>query len=186
MIFSNKTIELIKEKSGLSFDRTSDFSILATLIQDKTKFSLGVTTLKRLFGYIGDPRETNKATLNIVAQYLDYQSWEEYVSTLRIDSDWDVESDTVWIAELSIGTVIEVAYLNRTVVFEVVKGEEGKVLRVADAKNSSLHKNDIAYIDRIRKGEKIEARKVCRGLTSGSYRTNGEIKSINIISKHQE
>lgn len=43
--------------------------------------------------------------------------------------------------------------------------------------------NDIAYIDRLRKGEKLEARKVCRGTSSGSYRTNGEVKSIKVYDK---
>lgn len=183
MIFSNKTIEHIKKKSGLFFDRASDFSTLADLIANETKSTIGVTTLKRLFGYIDDARETNKGTLNILAQFIGYNSWEEYVSTLRIDSDWIVESDTLWIACLSIGTVIEVGYLNRMVIFEVVIAPEGKALRVMNAKNSSLHKADIVYIDRLRKGEKLEARKVCRENSSGACRTNGEVRSINIINK---
>lgn len=186
MVFSNKTIEQLKLKSGLSFDRASDFSKLATLISNETKCTIGITTLKRLFGYIDDSRETNKGTLNIIAQYIGYHSWEEYVSTMRIDSDWNLDSDTIWIACLSLGTVIKVGYLNRTVTFEVVNAEEGKALRVIDANNSSLHMNDIAYIDRLRKGEKLEARKVCRGTSLGSYRTNGEVKSIKVYDKLSE
>lgn len=76
MVFSNKTIEHIKKKSSLSFDRASDFSTLAALIADETKSTIGVTTLKRLFGYISDPRETNKGTLNILAQYIGYCFFE--------------------------------------------------------------------------------------------------------------
>lgn len=183
MVFSDKTIELIKKKSGLLFDRASDFSTLAALIADETKSTIGVTTLKRLFGYIADSRETNKGTLNILAQYIGYHSWEEYISEMRIDSDWNLDSDTIWVACLSIGTVIEVGYLNRMVTFEVIITPEGKALRVMNAKNSSLYKDDIAYIDRLRKGEQLEARKVCRGTSYGSYRTNGEIRSINIVNK---
>lgn len=186
MILSNKTIGQIKKKSGLSFDRATDFSVLASLIGNETKCTIGITTLKRLFGYIDDPRDTNKGTLNILALYLGYQTWEEYVSTMRIDSDWNVESDTVWVIALSLGTTIEVCYLNRAVTFEVVSAEEGKALKVIYSKNSSLQKDDIAYIDRIRKGEKLEARKVCRGNSLGSYRTNGEVRSINIIERQSE
>lgn len=105
---------------------------------------------------------------------------------MRIDSDWNVESDTVWVIALSLGTTIEVCYLNRAVTFEVVSAEEGKALKVIYSKNSSLQKDDIAYIDRIRKGEKLEARKVCRGHSLGSYRTNGEVRSINIIERQPE
>lgn len=186
MILSNQTIGQIKKKSGLSFDRAMDFSVLASLISNQTRCTIGITTLKRLFGYIDDPRDTNKGTLNILAQYLGYQTWEEYISTMRIDSDWNVESDTVWVIAMSLGTKIEVCYLNRAVTFEVVSAEEGKALKVINSKNSSLQKDDIAYIDKIRKGEKLEARKVCRGDSFGSYRTNGEIRSINIIGRQAE
>lgn len=186
MILSNKTIGQIKKKSGLSFDRATDFSVLASLIGNETKCTIGITTLKRLFGYIDDPRDTNKGTLNILALYLGYQTWEEYVSTMRIDSDWDVESDTVWVITLSFGMTVEVCYLNRTVTFEVISTEEGKALRVINSQNSSLKKDDIAYIDRIRKGEKLEARKVCRGASLGSYRTNGEVRSIKIVEMQSE
>ena len=79
MILSNKTIGQIKKKSGLSFDRATDFTVLASLICNETKCTIGITTLKRLFGYIDDPRETNKGTLNILAQYLGYKTWEELV-----------------------------------------------------------------------------------------------------------
>ena len=92
----------------------------------------------------------------------------------------------MWNQILSLGTTIEICYLNRAVTFEVVSAEEGKALKVIDSKNSSLQKDDIAYIDRIRKGEKLEARKVCRGNSLGSYRTNGEVRSIDIIERQPE
>ncbi len=186
MIFSNRTIEDIRKKSGLSFDRVSDFSTLAVLIREETKSTIGVTTLKRLCGYIDDPRETTKGTLNIVAQYLGFPSWDEYEATIRIDSDWNSDNDTVWIVELPLGTNIGVEYHNRSIVFEVVDSDEGKALKIVSAKNSSLMPGDVAYIDRLRLGEIIEARKVCRGANIGSYKTNGEIKRIRVDGHNLE
>lgn len=87
---------------------------------------------------------------------------------------------------MTFGTTVEVCYLNRAVTFEVISTEGGKALMVINSKNSSLNKDDIAYIDRIRKGEILEARKVCRGDFIGSYRTNGEVRSINIIERRPE
>lgn len=182
MIFSNKTIDDIKMKSGLPFDRASDFSTLATLIVDETKYTIGVTTLKRLFGYIEDSRETNQSTLNIIARYLNFNSWEEYANSFRMDSSWNVDTDTIWIDNLIEGTIVEVAYLNRSVSFEVVLLEGQKVLKVIRAENSSLHLGDLAYIDRLRKGECLEARKVVRDRILGSYKTNGELKRIRVIN----
>ncbi len=182
MIFSNKTIEDIKLRSGLSFDRASDFSSLAILIANETRHTIGATTLKRLFGYIDDVRETNQSTLNIVARYLDFNSWEEYTNSFRMDSSWNVDSDTIWVENLIEGTFVEVAYLNRSVSFEVVLLDGQKVLKVIRAENSSLHFGDFAYIDRLRKGECLEARKVVRDKILGSYKTNGELKRIKVTN----
>ncbi|MCM1139397.1 MAG: hypothetical protein NC453_12575 [Muribaculum sp.] len=182
MIFSNKTIEQLREKSGLNFDRASDFSSLAALIANDTKHTIGVTTLKRLFGYIEDTRVTNQSTLNIIAQYLGYKSWEVYANSFRIDSDWNDDHETIWIENLMTGTKIEVAYLNRYVCFEVLEYDGFKALKVTSANNSSLKIGDIAFIDRLRKGERLEARKVIRGTVLGSYKTNGELKRITVTN----
>lgn len=182
MIFSNTTIEQLREKSGLTFDKASDFSSLAALIVNDTKHTIGVTTLKRLFGYIEDARETNQSTLNIIAQYLGYKSWEVYANSFRIDSDWNDDNGIIWIENLMLGTKIEVAYLNRCVCFEVVKHDGFKAVKVTSASNSSLKIGDIAFIDRLRKGECLEARKVIRGTVLGSYKTNGELKRITVTN----
>lgn len=182
MIFSNQTIEQLRKKSDLAFDRVSDFSTLATLIANETKHTIGVTTLKRLFGYIEDARETNQSTLNIIAQYLGYKSWDIYVNSFRIDSTWNGDHNTIWIENLMVGTKIEVAYLNRCVCFEVIEYDGFKALKVDSANNSSLKIGDIAFIDRLRKGEFLEARKVIRGSVLGSYKTNGELKRITVTN----
>lgn len=182
MIFSNQTIEHLKEKSDLTFDKASDFSTLASFIANETKHTIGVTTLKRLFGYIEDARETNQSTLNIIAQYLGYKSWDLYINSFRIDSTWNDDQDTIWIENLMIGTKIEVMYLNRCVCFVVIEHDGFKALKVDSANNSSLKIGDIAFIDRLRKGECLEARKVIRGSVFGSYKTNGELKRITITN----
>ena len=181
MLLSNQTISQLKERSGLPFNKASVFNSLSSVILEVTGQSLGVTSLKRLFGYIQDDRATNKSTLDIIASFLGFPSWTEYAKTIRLDSDWDFEdSDTVWISALSLGSIVNVSYLNRDVSFKVVEHDNEKVLEVIEAQNSSLHSGDLAYIDRIRKGEYLEAHKVIRGQYDGSYRTNGEVKAISI------
>lgn len=49
MILSNIVIDDIKSKSGLLFDQTKDFEVLAKLILEVTQRSIGITTLKRWF-----------------------------------------------------------------------------------------------------------------------------------------
>lgn len=181
MVFSEQIIEKIKEESGLPFNKAADFNSLSEMILDRTGQTVGITTLKRLFGYIADIRDTNKSTLDIIAKFLSFESWDKYESTIRIDSDWQMDSETIWIENLPLNSIVEVSYLNRTVSFQVISSESRKALKVLNVSNSSLQAGDIAFIDKIRKGERLEARKVCRGKSLGSYKTNGEVKVITIV-----
>lgn len=138
MFLPSVTIEQIKEISGLSFDKASDFEALADMISSKTSNRLGVTTLKRLIGYISDDRATNKSTLNILAKFLGFTSWDRYWATVNLDSTWDEDDDAVWIQEIPVGTTIEVSYLNRKVVFEKVTFKEKSALKVLQSINASL------------------------------------------------
>lgn len=180
MIFSEQIISQLRIVSGLRFDKASDFAMLSEQIYLKTKKTIGETTIKRLFGYIKDQRNTNQSTLNIIAEYLGYPSWSEFNSKLRIDSDWNPQLDTIWIEDLKIGTSLEISYLNRTVQFRVVESEGKKILKVENSVNSSLKIGDLAFIDKIIIGECIYARTVYRGDILGSYKTNGEVKNIKI------
>ena len=181
MFLPDITIDQLKEATGLLFDKASDFQSLADMISEKTSCRLGVTTLKRLTGYISDDRSTNRSTLNILANFLGFPSWERYWATVNLDSSWDDTDGAVWIEDLPLGTIIELAYLNRIVVFETICFENKAALKVIRAFNSSLMKDDIAIIYKIGRGERLEASKVYRQELLGSYHTNGEVKKISII-----
>lgn len=178
MVFNSQIIEKLKEKSGLSFDKSKDFELLCDAIFQQTGRTIGLTTMKRLLGYISDDRHTNDYTLNTVAIYLGFSSWEKMCSTLRIDSDWCFEDEAYYIEDLNEGTEIRVKYLNRSVLFKVLSYQGDKVLQVKEVENSSLEQGDILFVEHIRKGEILEAKKVIRGVNKGNYRTNGEILEV--------
>lgn len=169
---------MIKEKSGLYFDKAKDFDTLCDDIFSVTNRTIGVNTIKRLIGYIGDDRNTNEYTLNTLAIYLGFSSWEELSKTIRIDSDWNYEDDAIYIKDLEENTYVEVKYLNRFVCFKVIVLSNEKILRVEKTENSSLSKGDILIISKIKKGEILEAKQVYRGKSIGNYRTNGEVSSV--------
>ena len=64
MILNTVTINRIKELSHLDFEQAKDFENLSHIITNATGRSVGVTTLKRLMGYIHDERRINEYTLN--------------------------------------------------------------------------------------------------------------------------
>lgn len=184
MILNNTIIEDVKKKSGLMFDKAGDFGLLSSYIFKETGRSIGVTTLKRLFNYINDERKTSEYTLNTIALYIGYGSWADYSSSKNLDSEWGYADETLYISALDIGTKIVIKYLNRVVTFEVCIVEGRNALKVISSVNSSLQAMDVLFVYRIKKGCILEAEKVLRGSYIGNYRTNGEIKAIEIIDRN--
>ncbi len=180
MILNSQIIESIKSKSGLGFDKAKDYEILGGLIFKETGRTIGVTTIKRLLGYIEDDRKTIPYTLNTIAMYLNYNSWKELCVAKRIDSDWDFKDDAIYIQSLEVGDEIDVAYLDRKVSFVVSEIDGTRVLKVTAVENSSLKLGDILYVHKIQQGDIIEAEKVIRGNKIGNYKTNGEVSQITI------
>ena len=180
MILNKQIIDRLKEKSGLLFEKSKDFESLSDSIYKETGRTMGVTTIKRLLGYIADDRNTNEYTLNTIAVYLGYPTWSDLCYTIKIDSDWEYEDDAYYTDELSLGTILKVKYLNRDVCFKVVEYEEKKALQVVNAKNSSLKEGDILLVDHLKEGEILEAKSVIRGKIIGNYRTHGELKEITL------
>ena len=178
MILNKEIIDRLKEKSGLTFEKSKDFEYLCDSIYKETGRTIGITTMKRLLGYISDDRNTNEYTLNTIALYLGYHTWSEICYTININSDWEFEDDAYYVDELPLGAVLKVKYLNRNVHFRVVEHKNTKALQVVEARNSSLKEGDILLVDHLKEGEILEAKSVIRGKTIGNYRTNGELKDI--------
>ena len=178
MILSNIVIDDLKEKSGLLFDQAKDFDMLAKLILDVTQRSIGVTTLKRLMGYIDDDHRTNSYT---IALYLGFPTWDDYLLARSVDSIWGFQDSAVYVQELELNSEVIVKYMDRTVRFKVIDHEEKKALMVIEAANSSLQPNDILYIHKIEKGKRLEAEKVFRGDLIGNYKTSSELTAVELI-----
>lgn len=178
MKLNKTTIEEIKQKSGLKFEMVKDFVAFGDMIFKDTGRRLGVTTLKRLLGNIEDERKPILYTLNTIALYLGYSSWQEYNSKKDFDSSYDFNDDSVYISQLHVGTKVRVSYLNRIVTFLVVPHEHIKALKVMTSENSSLKEGDIVILYRLKVGECIEATQVIRGNSIGNYKTKGEVTDI--------
>lgn len=181
MILSLSTITDLRKKSGLRFERAKDFDILSSIIEKETKRHIGITTLKRLFGYITDERSANEYTLNTLALYLGFGSWEEYVKVRHCDSVYNFIDNALYIHKLTIGDIIDVKYLDREIRFSVIEFKGHNALKVENAHNGSLMRDDILLLYKLCKGEMIQAEQLIRGASIGNYKTHGEVSSIKII-----
>ena len=75
MILNHYIQKQIYDKMGLTLNLPSQFEQLSESIFKVTGKTLGVNTLKRLFGKLPDVH-TSETTLNIIAEYLGFSDWE--------------------------------------------------------------------------------------------------------------
>lgn len=71
-----------------------DYQIIANDMQDSIGESLGVNTLKRLFGSLNENVTPSKSTLNVVARYLDFPDWDSCESAVHDGIVRVVEDET--------------------------------------------------------------------------------------------
>lgn len=120
-----------------------DFEYLAGLIWNRMHENISPTTLKRLWGYIDGADTTRRTTLCLLAQFLGYADWEDYVQALAVREG--VESATfvgegIRSEDLSSGDQIEVTWLpNRRCVFQK---ESGSRFVVVTSEHSKLRMGD--------------------------------------------
>ena len=182
MVLNQQIIDDLKQVSGLSFDQAKDYNVLAALITKKTGRPMGATTLKRLMGYLEDDRKANGFTLNTIAIYLGFSSWQDMLDKRTFDSVWRFRDEVIYIHPLNEGTRIKVKYLDRSVLFEVAVHEGQKCLIVISCKNGSLLPGDIVLLDHLRKGDIIQAEQIIRGEKIGNYKTKSEITHLEILN----
>ncbi len=68
----------IKKAHGQEILYAKDCQVLSMYILQKTKRSVSVTTLKRLFGIIDSPYFPSQYTLDTISIYLNYRDWSDF------------------------------------------------------------------------------------------------------------
>ena len=175
-------IKLIKEKSGIPFDSSSDCERLALDIESKIGERLGFTTLKRLLGFTSEQAEPRQSTLDILARYLGFNSYKDLEDEInnKGDSDFDSNSETVYSSRLSDNAEIILSYSpNRRLKLKHIKNDE---FIVEESINGSLQSGDIIFVESFTSGLPMIARDVIRrGESLGRYIAGGNF-GINLES----
>ena len=74
--------EEIRGKLKHSLDSPTDFDYLALQVKIVTGEDISSTTLKRFYGYINSQSTTRRSSLSILARYLGYWGWSDYVKKI--------------------------------------------------------------------------------------------------------
>ncbi|MBR3449957.1 MAG: hypothetical protein IKH24_03860 [Bacteroidales bacterium] len=162
MILSTQIRQLIEQAFGAEVRYPGDCEGLSMEIARKTGQPVSVNTLKRLFGIIGPEVKPRRATLDILAQYLDEPDWNALQMRLSGAGNSDFETDprNVVAALLPIEARVSFRYLpDRFVALEHLGAER---FRVAEAENSKLQVDDIVTVHNFCPGYPMIADSVVR------------------------
>ena len=158
--------------------RTSaDCEFLVLDIESKTGEHIGLNTLKRLLGFIDDEREPRQTTLDVIARYLDYDSWETLkVFDDRSNSSFETGDNELHASDMEVGQRIEVTYLpDRRYVLE--HKDDGTFL-MQECENSKLQAGDVLTITHFVDGYPLLIESVVRnGQPLGAF-TAGKTQGI--------
>lgn len=173
--------EKLEAKLGKRIRLSGDCSILALDIEQVTHEHIGINTLKRLLGFIPDEREPRATTLNIIANYMGYESWDALIKTESpSNSDFKEATEGIDVSQLALGEKVQIEYFpNRRVVMEY----QGNFLfRVIHSENSKLHVNDILEVHHIISSYPLIVSEVIRAGKSLGLFTAGQTSGLSSVS----
>ena len=130
-------LKRIEENSNIKPKSPTDFNQLSDLIYESTREPLSASTLKRLWGYFKGVGAIRNSTLVILAKYLGFKDWDDFLAHLNQDNGSDpVLSPLVKTEDLSVGDRIAVSWKpNRRCTFRYLGNQQ---FVVETAENSKL------------------------------------------------
>ncbi len=179
------TIKQIEQKFNKEIRYPSDCEALAGDILHVTKQAISTSTLKRIFGFITGSKEPRLYTLDVIAQYLGYSNWDNYIENqLNIDNSDFLPIKQIEIEKLPPNAVVEILYAPETKL--VLNYRENFEFEIKHSINSKLQEKDLLKIFNIVKDYPLIINSVTRNnVNLGSYKAAkiSGITEINILEQ---
>ena len=166
----NHLREVVEETFGLKPVSPTNFDNLSYQIFSTTGHKVGVSTLKRFWGYVKSPYNATHTTLSVLARYAGYRDWDSFCSQYKGDEDSDFSSSRLIVAsELSLKCNVNVEWGSEKSL-RLIKINQPNIFEVTESKNIKLLPGDILTIDTLIIGERFLARNCRRnGMDLGTY-----------------
>ena len=172
----------IEERFGRPIRYSKDCEVLAAEISQETKQSISGSTLKRLFGLVDGIREPRLYTLDTIAFYLGFQTWEALINDFNNEqySGFDTIQE-VQAEQLKEGEKLRIKYdPERELVLECIAPCEFKI---EQSVNSKLQQNDTIQIKSITKAYPLFISNVVRENKNLGQYVAGKLSGITHIEK---
>lgn len=72
--------KMVEDSVSRKIKTPADFQFLTGVIQERCKETLGVTTLKRLWGYVDGYDSTRYSTLSVLARCVGFRDWDDFLA----------------------------------------------------------------------------------------------------------
>lgn len=171
MDFNKEIIRMICRRSGMEMNRSADFDTLSLDINRVTGQHLSVNTLKRMFGFNATQVTPRLSTLDIIAAYLGFTSYDALIHMLGPQSDISLFSpvECIDVDGLRKGTQVRLAYdPNRLFLLTYIGGCQFIVNEAIGSHN--VRKGDVLTITQLAVGHRLVASHVVRdGADLGAY-----------------
>ena len=170
--------EDIKGKLDHSLDSPTDFDYLALQVKIVTGEDISSTTLKRFYGYISSQSTMRRSSLGILARYLGYLGWSDYVQKSVVTSVF-LSTKTIMANSVCKGDLIEVEWGDDRAVTFVALGNNR--FAVSKSENSMLMVGDELEVMMFVLNQPLQIKNVIRnGSNIGHYTAglNGGLKSL--------
>lgn len=191
MKVDSELLSQLKEAVAIKFGHTprtpSDFDALSLDIQIRTGRTIGISTLKRLWGYVRAQSGTTYSTLSLISRYVGYNDWDAFclarVESAEADDSGFSPDYIVKCSSLPVGQTILLRWgKNKALVIR--KTQHPERFEIIHAENIKLKPGDTADITTLALGNPFCAGYCMRGKRIlGAYtgaRRDG-ISSIEII-----
>lgn len=177
-------IKRVESRLGKPLKYSADCEILAQAIEDATGERLGVTTIKRLFGFAGEKVTPRGTTMDIIAQYLGYADMKDMERQLGDAADISMFTaiDEIGSSSLAEGTQIQITYSPDRLLVLTYIGDCRFI--VNESQNGKLRKGDKIRVTHFAKGFELLVSDVVRdGVNLGQYHAakDGGLTSLEII-----
>lgn len=133
----------VEQKYGRLLSTTTDFEEFSYTLQKSLNRTISPSTLKRIWGYVNDVHKTRKFTLDILACYLGYENFDQFVTWLKTSARYNssfFNAGQLTSEELQAGQRVQIGWSpNRLLVLEYL-GES--LYEVKEARNSKLLPGD--------------------------------------------
>ena len=135
---------LIEKQYGKRLSTTTDFEEFSYFMQRKTGAALSSSTLKRLYGYVGDCHKPRTTTLDTLAAYIGHKDYAAYVDWLKSSKRYNssfFDANQLISSDLTEGDIVEIGWAPNRLLRLVYMGNSS--YKVVEAHNSKLQLGDV-------------------------------------------